>query len=104
MACSCCGPFVHLYVRRRSHSERTHMSQASTPTRSVAIVGGGMAGTLAAIRLLRQARTPLLIRIFDPNPELGRGLAYATTDFNHRLNGPAKAFSLRPGDATHFAN
>ncbi|THA34923.1 hypothetical protein E6R62_38850, partial [Streptomyces sp. A1136] len=52
-----------------------------TTQRSVAIVGGGMAGTLAAIRLLRQAQTPLLIRIFDPNPELGRGLAYSTTDF-----------------------
>ena len=75
-----------------------------TTQRSVAIVGGGMAGTLAAIRLLRQAQTPLLIRIFDPNPELGRGLAYSTTDFSHRLNGPAKAFSLRPEDAAHFAN
>jgi len=80
------------------------MSHRNFPQRSVAIIGGGMAGTLAAIRLIRQARTPLLIRIFDPNPELGRGLAYATTDFNHRLNGPAKAFSLRPDDATHFAN
>ena len=75
-----------------------------TTQRSVAIVGGGMAGTLAAIRLLRQAQAPLLIRIFDPNPELGRGLAYSTTDFSHRLNGPAKAFSLRPDDAAHFAN
>lgn len=80
------------------------MSQASTSTRSVAIIGGGMAGTLAAIRLIRQAQTPLLIRIFDPNPELGRGLAYATTDYSHRLNGPAKAFSLRPDDAGHFAD
>ena len=80
------------------------MSHRDFPPRSVDIIGGGMAGTLAAIRLIRQARTPLLIRIFDPNLELGRDLAYATTDFNHRLNGPAKAFSLRPDDAVHFAN
>ena len=63
-----------------------------------------MSGTLAAIRLLRQARTPLLIRIFDPAPELGRGIAYGTVDFSHRLNGPAKAFSLRPDDPLHFAD
>jgi uncharacterized NAD(P)/FAD-binding protein YdhS len=80
------------------------MSHRDFPQRSVAIIGGGMAGTLVAIRLIRQARTPVLIRIFDPSPELGRGLAYATTDFNHRLNGPAKAFSLRPDDAGHFAD
>lgn len=79
------------------------MSRNEIARRSVAIVGGGMSGTLAAIRLLRQARTPLLIRIFDPDPELGRGLAYGSTDFNHRLNGPAKAFSLRPEDPNHFA-
>jgi len=80
------------------------MSYRDLSPRTVAIIGGGMAGTLAAIRLIRRAQTPLLIRIFDPNPELGRGLAYATPDFNHRLNGPAKAFSLRPDDAAHFAN
>lgn len=80
------------------------MSRIDGAQRSVAIVGGGMSGTLAAIRLLHQARTPLLIRIFDPNPELGRGLAYGSTDFSHRLNGPAKAFSLRPEDPNHFAN
>ncbi|EJL80896.1 hypothetical protein PMI16_04971 [Herbaspirillum sp. CF444] len=80
------------------------MSRIETVPRSVAIIGGGMSGTLAAIRLIRQARTPLLIRLFDPNPELGRGVAYGTTDFSHRLNGPAKAFSLRPDDANHFAD
>ena len=80
------------------------MSHVFIPRRSVAIIGGGMSGTLAAIRLIRQARTPLLIRIFDPNPELGRGVAYGTADFSHRLNGPAKAFSLRPENPNHFAD
>jgi uncharacterized NAD(P)/FAD-binding protein YdhS len=69
----------------------------------VAIVGGGLSGTLAAIQLLRSGNTPLLLRIFEPHEQLGRGLAYATPDYNHRLNGPAKSFSLRPHDPLHFA-
>lgn len=69
----------------------------------IAIVGGGLAGALTAIQLLRTANVPTQITVFDPNPELGRGIAYGTPDFSLTLNGPAKSFGLRPGDPLHFA-
>lgn len=58
----------------------------------VAIVGGGAGGTLVALRLLRDARTPLRIALIDPG-EPGRGVAYATPFAEHLLNVPAARMS-----------
>ncbi|WP_454726079.1 MULTISPECIES: FAD/NAD(P)-binding protein [Cupriavidus] len=69
----------------------------------IAIVGGGMAGTLTAIRLLRDTRAPLAIQIFEPRAEVGRGLAYSTPDPAHYLNGPALNFSLFPEALDDFS-
>lgn len=44
---------------------------------NVSIIGGGFAGTLAAIKLIRAATQPLLVRIIEPRTQLGRGLAYS---------------------------
>jgi uncharacterized NAD(P)/FAD-binding protein YdhS len=71
--------------------------------REVAIIGGGMAGIITAVRLVRQSSRPLHIRIFDARLDLGRGLAYSTPLVAHKLNGPTKAFSLRPDDPNHFS-
>jgi len=80
------------------------MSSTQRPLPVLAIIGGGLAGTLAAIQTIRTSKHPLIVRIFEPEAELGRGLAYATPDYNHKLNGPAKAFGLRPDDPLHFAH
>jgi len=84
----------------------TRFRPATEPgPRRIAIVGGGMAGTLTAIRLLRDTSAPLAIQLFEPRAEVGRGLAYSTPDPAHYLNGPALNFSLFPealDDFTHW--
>ena len=67
----------------------------------IAIIGGGAAGTLAAIQCLRQAREPLRIAVFEPAPRLAEGVAYATDRAEHLLNVPTgrmSAFPDRPDD------
>lgn len=68
----------------------------------IAIVGGGAAGTLAAIHLLRHAGTPLRIALFEPGPRPGEGVAYATTRDEHLLNVPSGRMSALPDHADDF--
>lgn len=68
----------------------------------IAIVGGGLSGTLVAIRLLR-ARRPLHIWVVEPQPRLGPGLPYSTPYAAHRMNVPAGRLSLVDDDPKHFA-
>lgn len=76
-------------------------ADGSSPT--IAIVGGGFAGTVTAIRLIDNATRPTLIRIIEPRAELGRGLAFSTREPAHLMNGPAKLFSIHPERPEHFA-
>jgi hypothetical protein len=55
----------------------------------VAIIGGGCAGILVAVHLLRLDRRPRKIVLFEPRAELGAGAAYSTDDPRHLLNAPA---------------
>ncbi|SEM45947.1 Uncharacterized NAD(P)/FAD-binding protein YdhS [Pseudoxanthomonas sp. GM95] len=74
---------------------------ASTPHYDLAIIGGGAAGTLLAIHLLRSATAPLRIAILEPRAQLGRGGAHATRHAEHLLNvraGGMSAFNAAPGD------
>lgn len=67
----------------------------------LAIIGGGAAGVLVAIQVLRQARSPLALAIFEPASQLAQGIAYATPWPEHLLNVPAakmSAFAEQPGD------
>jgi uncharacterized NAD(P)/FAD-binding protein YdhS len=63
----------------------------SAPTQRVAIVGGGAAGALAAVHLLREPRDrgALEIDLIDRTGGFGAGVAYGTTDPLHLLNVPA---------------
>ncbi len=72
------------------------------PHHSVAIVGGGFAGALTALKLLDRAEVPLAITIIERREELGRGVAYSTTEPVHLVNGPAEIFSLYPEDPGHL--
>lgn len=61
----------------------------------IAILGGGLSGAALAYHLARQSRPEdLRILVIEPRPALGQGLAYATTDPQHRLNVPDRRMSL----------
>lgn len=67
----------------------------------IAIVGGGAAGTLAAIQLLRRAPPGWRIALYEPTPRPGEGVAYSTRRAEHLLNVPAgrmSAFADAPDD------
>lgn len=69
---------------------------------SIAIIGGGFAGALTAIKLLDRTEVPLSITILEPREELGRGVAYSTVETVHLVNGPASTFSLHPEEPEHL--
>jgi uncharacterized NAD(P)/FAD-binding protein YdhS len=78
-------------------------SQHPTPL-SVAIIGGGAAGTLAAIIL---AKLPGIggITLLDRDGRFGRGLAYSATQPWHRINVPAyKMGGVGADDPEGFAD
>lgn len=64
----------------------------------VAVVGGGFAGTVLALRLQGAARVVL----FEPGTP-GPGLAYGTESPEHLLNVPAGGMSLWPERPADFA-
>ena len=79
-------------------------SAAVITQNTVAVIGGGASGTLAAAHLARVARrrgTRLQLLLIDPAP-VGQGVAYSTTDPQHRLNVPAKNMTAWPEDPDHF--
>jgi uncharacterized NAD(P)/FAD-binding protein YdhS len=74
---------------------------ASGAPRAIAILGGGFAGTIVAVHLLRDAPAPLEISLIERRPVLGEGVAYSTTLGTHVLNVPADrmgAFAEGIGD------
>lgn len=68
----------------------------------IAIIGGGAAGTLAAIHLLKQATTPRRIAIIEPRTALGKGIAYSAQCPQHLLNVVAGRMSAFEDDPDHF--
>lgn len=64
--------------------------------RRVVVVGGGLSGASCAIQLSRRSEIPLEIVIVESSAVLGRGLAYAAIDDDHRLNGPLAAHAIDP--------
>ena len=65
------------------------------------IVGGGAAGTLAAIELLNRCAAREVVLV-ERSGALGEGVAYSTRDDRHLLNLPAAAMSVPAGDPGHF--
>lgn len=73
----------------------------TTVPAAIAIVGGGVSGSLLAIHLLRQAARPLRVVMIEPRPSVGPGIAYSTANPTHLLNvraGNMSAFEHAPGD------
>jgi uncharacterized NAD(P)/FAD-binding protein YdhS len=71
------------------------------PNFTVAIVGGGASGTLAASLLVKRSEAANVV-IIDPCEQLGRGVAYATDCSRHVLNVPAGNMSALPFAPDHF--
>lgn len=55
-------------------------------SKKIAIVGCGCSGVMALAQLVRCAKTPMEIHVFDPAPEFAVGLAYRTPRAEHLLN------------------
>jgi uncharacterized NAD(P)/FAD-binding protein YdhS len=85
----------------------TTTAPGSRPTRTdVAIVGGGASGTLTAIHLMASRAHDLTVTVHDASGEVGKGLAYGTTDRRHLLNVRSRhmsAFPDIPGDLVEWA-
>lgn len=76
----------------------------TTAVSHVAIIGGGFAGAVTAIKLAQAVSRPLRISIVESRAQLGRGIAYSTRNPAHLVNGPAKNFSLYADQPTHLAD
>jgi uncharacterized NAD(P)/FAD-binding protein YdhS len=69
--------------------------------RSIAIIGGGCSGALAALHLLRGPR-PVRIHLVEPRAISGPGLAYSTDCPQHLVNVPARCMSVSPSAPQDF--
>ncbi len=68
----------------------------------IAVVGGGVSGSLTAIQLLRSATEKLDIHLIERSGVFGRGVAYGTEEYSSLLNVPAGKMSAFPDDPRHF--
>ena len=68
----------------------------------VAVVGAGFSGTLLALHLLRQVKTPIRVLLIERNAQFGRGPAYAAGNSSHLLNVPTAKMSAFHADPLHF--
>ncbi len=79
------------------------LDDANTRLPSVAVIGGGFCGAMAALHLLRDhPGLACRIEVIEPRPVLGAGLAYSTTDPQHRINVAASRMSPLIEDELHF--
>jgi uncharacterized NAD(P)/FAD-binding protein YdhS len=77
------------------------MTTRKEPTTTIAIIGGGVSGTLTAFHLVRQG-APARVILIDQRPDFGLGLAYSTPSLRHLLNVPAGKISALPDQPDHF--
>jgi uncharacterized NAD(P)/FAD-binding protein YdhS len=69
----------------------------------VAIVGGGFSGTVLAANLLRHPPLgPTDVVLIERGPAVGRGVAYAASEFPYLLNVPAERLSADSRDPLQF--
>src|ERR1700739_398228 len=69
--------------------------------KTIAIIGGGVSGTLTAFHLIRLGVHSKVV-VIDPSADLGLGLAYSTPSYLHLLNVPAGKISALPDQPNHF--
>jgi uncharacterized NAD(P)/FAD-binding protein YdhS len=72
--------------------------------KTVAIVGGGFCGTLAAVNFARLSTEPLRVILVNNQYPTGRGIAYGTRRPEHLLNVVARNMSAFPDLPSHFVD
>ncbi|MDZ4310808.1 MAG: FAD-dependent oxidoreductase [Cypionkella sp.] len=70
------------------------------PPITVAIIGGGLSGAAVAYHLAELTDADVVV--IEPRADLGRGMAYATPDPDHRLNVPDHKMTLRSDQPEDF--
>jgi uncharacterized NAD(P)/FAD-binding protein YdhS len=76
-----------------------------TSTTIIAIIGGGLSGTLTAIHLLNNALNGTTIYLIEQDRyRMNRGMAYSSQLAFQPLNVPAAAMSLFPDEPSDFYN
>lgn len=68
----------------------------------IVVVGGGAAGTITAVHLMRAGGGPREVVLLDRDGSFGPGLAYGTDDPLHLLNVPAERMGALAGHPGHF--
>lgn len=71
-------------------------------TNAIAIVGGGISGTLTVLQIIKQSKVPLIIFWFDTQNKFCKGYAYNSFDESHLLNVRANNMSVFPDEPNHF--
>lgn len=78
----------------------------TSPSPSIAIVGGGFSGTALATYLLEAGKPGLTVHVVESRSRLGWGVAYGDADDGHILNVPAARMTLwaqKPNDFLDWA-
>lgn len=75
----------------------------NSPTRTIAIVGGGFSGTTVAANLLRLLNNePTRVVLIERARCIARGVAYADREYKYLLNVPAGRMSANPREPLEF--
>lgn len=100
-------PGVVAFQFRQNQVTVVRVTRSTRVSRSsIAVIGGGAAGSLTAARLIDEAgrrHRRIEITLIEPRGALGRGVAYSTNDNRHLLNVPVRKMTAYPEDAEHFA-
>lgn len=79
------------------------MNMIQSPRLRVVIMGGGFTGASLAWQLA-EMHVQAIVTVVEPRAELGRGLAYSTTEPAHRINVPAHRMTMDPDRPQDFAD
>ncbi len=71
-------------------------------TKHIVIIGGGFCGTMTAVNLIRDAKSPLKITIINAGAPFILGVAFKSYSSKHLLNVAANNMSAYPEDPMHF--
>jgi uncharacterized NAD(P)/FAD-binding protein YdhS len=81
-----------------------YLAQPATRRRpEIVVIGGGFSGAAFVLHLLRDFPTlAARVTIVEPRAALGAGLAYTSSDPQHRINVAAARMAVFAEDPTHF--